>query len=260
MEAITKSIRTSLVNFLNEKLNGVVDSETVEEYIDEWISSKKVVKKTTPSVTPNVSVPKTKSQYMKLRNAELQEMCRARGLSTVGTKANFVERLLEATDSEVKPQDADEPQNDPQNVEELDDVPNDEEAVFKPPRSKSRSKQPQRIKSTHNISDQDDDEPIKPASRRKSTLDKEPRVKKPTKKSKPPVHELVVQPSLDLRFREEIGRYINEETGFVFENDNAIGKMDTEGNIVRLDKADIATCISRSIPYSLETYDSENED
>lgn len=100
MEAIASLIRSSLVSFLTDKLSGVVTEDTLKEYIDEWIGS--AGKKTSTAKQPAVDKreqqprmePKSREDYNKLKVADLKNICRERGLSLNGTKANFIDRLL----------------------------------------------------------------------------------------------------------------------------------------------------------------------
>lgn len=109
---LSADIHASLTKFLIEKLEGIVDADTVDSWIDEWKNSDtkhKTIKKKIISSDDDENNSSTKTvtdlfdreSLSKLSNADLKEMCKKRNLTCSGTKAKLVDRLLDVNSQKL---------------------------------------------------------------------------------------------------------------------------------------------------------------
>lgn len=229
MEVIAASIRSSLVPFLAEKLAEFVDTETIQSYVDEWLNDgkpgKPIKKRAAQKAKKEEEIVQvdhqddslvkihSREEYEKMKVTELKAICKERGLSCVGTKAALIDKILGETKSEKKPKKSSPDHSDTEKKpkrkpkDDADDIynqPTDDDEDEQPPKRKLKSK------------------------KRDTQL--------------PKVIEKVKQVMIDI-VTDQFGNDIHEETGLVFNKDNeVVGRVDEEGSVIPLTKADIDLC------------------
>lgn len=263
MEVIAAAIRSSLVSFLSEKLIDVVDSETIQSYIDEWLSTgttgNKSNKRRSQSKTVKKDVVKdieisnspsellTREEYEKMKVTDLKNVCKERGLSCVGTKANLIDKILGETGGESAKTPVKKAAKTPVKKSakvEADD--GDDEQDIKPKCKSSLKKKSEKKSATADVHDDQSTDDEQPVQRKLKT-------KKRVEANLPKVIEKVSQVAIEI-VSDQYGNDIHEDTGLVFNKENeVIGRVDEDGSVMRLTNQDVECCKRYNFSYIRES-------
>jgi SAP domain len=209
-------------------------------------------------------------QYDSMKVPELKALCKQRGLSVTGTKAQLLSRLNGVVEplkvkNQKKPKQSDDSDDEKaaataKKVYDADTDSEVEQVVRKPPTSHghfvSESENETPKKDVKNQSADDSEQDAKPRKRltKKSTSKLQKPMGKPKslpKQTIPAVVCKITEITDELVTEEdEFGNKIHKETGFAFNKDQEVfGTVDEEGHIVSLNKDQVAKCKQMGLLY-----------